>query len=292
MNAEIYSPPYLFSADGSLAPRPRITSNPLQVNYAQELVIGIDTDTPIDRVHVIKLSSVTHSQNQEQRLVPLDFSESNGSLSVTFPSSRYVAPPGHYLLYAVDELGVPSVGEILRIGHPQPKVGETVRHNLSAGAAESFVYELPTGIFRVGLENGQGTSISFGATPKATDTQQVACEPVVVDGVSVCEFSVPTAGQWYLSIQASTATSYVFSTDLQATSAPPVTVPVSPPAPNPGPAPSPDPVSPPVGSDLPVIDAAGEKVTVGAFSWVFNAFLCGLIVLVRTRSIGILRPRR
>src|SRR5205823_11653281 len=38
-NAEIFSPPYLFQADGSLAPRPSIDAAPAQTSYGAPMVI-------------------------------------------------------------------------------------------------------------------------------------------------------------------------------------------------------------------------------------------------------------
>jgi len=71
----------------------------------------------IAKVTFIRLSSVTHSFNQQQRLNTLTFSASGStSLSVTAPASANLAPPGYYLLFIVKNDGTPSVGLIVRIG--------------------------------------------------------------------------------------------------------------------------------------------------------------------------------
>jgi galactose oxidase len=66
-------------------------------------------------VTFIRLGSVTHAFDQGTRLVPLNFSQASGGLSVTFPTSRTAAPPGPYMLFLVNGNGVPSVGRIMRL---------------------------------------------------------------------------------------------------------------------------------------------------------------------------------
>ncbi len=305
MNSEIYSPPYLFAPDGSLAVRPRLSSVPDQVNYAQSVVMGVSDANSIDRMHLIKLGSVTHSQNQEQRLVPLEFEKFSGAVSVTFPSSRYVAPPGHYLLYAVNNDGVPSLGATVRVGHPRPLVGETVRHDLGANSTESFEYQLSAGRFRVIVDNINPVTLMFGQSPaRSVGNENLSiCEPVVANGQSVCEFTVPSSGIWYLSQQTTQRVSYQFST--QAIPVASGLTPYEPPSEGPTGQPSeqapstPAPVTPSVpegnNAESPVVvgspapDIPVQSVTVGAFSWYGMAVLWGMLVLGRRYSVGILQ---
>ena len=62
-NGEIYSPPYLFNSDGSLAERPSISGAPDSVGYDHKFTVDIDSNLPIEKVHLIKLGTVTHHQN-------------------------------------------------------------------------------------------------------------------------------------------------------------------------------------------------------------------------------------
>jgi hypothetical protein len=114
-SAEIFSPPYLFNRDGTLATRPTITDAPVSVNYGQVFTIGTPNAASITRVTWIRLSSVTHSFNQNQRMNRLSFSATGTGLTVVAPSSGNRAPPGHYMLFIVDSNGVPSQGKIIRI---------------------------------------------------------------------------------------------------------------------------------------------------------------------------------
>jgi hypothetical protein len=85
------------------------------VNYGQVFTIGTPNAASITRVTWIRLSSVTHSFNQNQRMNRLSFSATGTGLTVVAPSSGNRAPPGHYMLFIVDSNGVPSQGKIIRI---------------------------------------------------------------------------------------------------------------------------------------------------------------------------------
>src|SRR5215217_7194535 len=80
-NAEIFSPPYLFQADGTPAPRPVIDSAPSSIGYAQTFGIATANAGAIAKVALIRLGAVTHSDNMEQRYVPLSFTAGASSLT-------------------------------------------------------------------------------------------------------------------------------------------------------------------------------------------------------------------
>jgi hypothetical protein len=116
-NAEIYTPPYLFNLDGSLASRPVITSAPSNVAYGQPFLVQTPHASRITRVTWVRLSSVTHSFNQNQRFNELKFEQIGGLavLSVQAPSNPNLCPPGYYMLFIINGAGVPSVAAIIRI---------------------------------------------------------------------------------------------------------------------------------------------------------------------------------
>ena len=114
--AEILSPPYLFNLDGTLAARPAISSAPATVGYGQTFSVATPNAAAIAKVTWIRLSTVTHANNMNQRLNYLAFTAPNAStLSVTAPASSSLAPPGHYMLFILNGNGVPSVATIIRI---------------------------------------------------------------------------------------------------------------------------------------------------------------------------------
>ena len=117
-NAQVFSPPYLFADDGSPAPRPTITSAPGAVGFDERFAIATPDPASIDDAALVRLGAVTHSVNMEQRYVPLEFRASAGGLTATSPADANVAPPGYYMLFLIDDQGVPSVASMIRMKVP------------------------------------------------------------------------------------------------------------------------------------------------------------------------------
>jgi hypothetical protein len=118
-NAEIFSPPYLFKTDGSgqLATRPQISSAPSSINLNQVFNIDTPQASGINKVSLVRLSSVTHSTNMEERFIPLSFTRGSGVIQATASSNANIAPPGYYMLFIVDDAGVPSVAKIVFVSN-------------------------------------------------------------------------------------------------------------------------------------------------------------------------------
>jgi hypothetical protein len=126
-SAELYSPPYLFKGA-----RPTITSAPNSVPYgtATFTVNSPDVDN-IASVSLIALASVTHSIDMNQFYTELSFTKGNGQLSITAPQNGDQVPAGYYMLFIVNNTGVPSVSRIIKIGSaavlppppPSPTIG-------------------------------------------------------------------------------------------------------------------------------------------------------------------------
>lgn len=111
LSAEIFSPPYLFRG-----PRPSIDKAPDAVVYGQEFFVATAGAPRIVRATLVRLGSVTHGFDQNQRFLELSLRRAAGGLMLTAPVSANTAPPGHYLLFILDGKGVPSVARTLRIG--------------------------------------------------------------------------------------------------------------------------------------------------------------------------------
>ncbi len=112
-NAELFSPPYLSNPISSV--RPVLTSAPAIVGYGQNFTVATPDAASITRVTLVRLTSVTHSFNQNQRFLELGFaSGGSGALTVTAPVNAN-CPPGQYLLFLLNDLGVPSVGRVITI---------------------------------------------------------------------------------------------------------------------------------------------------------------------------------
>lgn len=109
-NAQVFSPPYLFKGT-----RPAITSAPSVIDYGATFDVGTSNPSQIDHVNWVRLCSVTHSIDMNQRFVRLNFNVSAGMLNVTAPATSKECPPGHYMMFLVNNQGVPSVAKIVRI---------------------------------------------------------------------------------------------------------------------------------------------------------------------------------
>jgi hypothetical protein len=114
---EIYSPPYLFDANGGLAPRPEIISGPNSARHGEEILLHVRSGNGVARLSLIRQSSTTHQINSDQRCIGLLFRENGeGGLVASLPNSGGIAPPGYYMLFVVDSEGVPSTAHWLRVG--------------------------------------------------------------------------------------------------------------------------------------------------------------------------------
>jgi len=120
---QIFTPPYLFTDNGSLAARPNVrrvqgsvpTDVPIELSYGTSINIVMTDSTSIREVTFIRLSSVTHSFNMNQRISHHPVSQFGPNLSLTAPANSNVAPPGHYFMFVISSSGVPSVAKIVRI---------------------------------------------------------------------------------------------------------------------------------------------------------------------------------
>jgi len=117
LNAEIYTPPYLYKQDwtATLATRPVITSAPQTASWGTRISVGINT-AGVSRVTLVKTGSATHTVDFDQRFLPLTHTASGTQLSVTMPANANVAPPGYYMLFVFNSAGVPSVAKIIKLG--------------------------------------------------------------------------------------------------------------------------------------------------------------------------------
>ncbi len=115
---EAFSPPYLFKG-----PRPTLSGVPSTIGYGQTLPVQSPEAASIAKVTLIRITSVTHAFNENQRLSVLSSKPGppgSGTLEITAPANPNLAPPGHYLLFIVDGNGVPSVGRIVQLAASAP----------------------------------------------------------------------------------------------------------------------------------------------------------------------------
>ena len=113
---EIFTPPYLCKGRA----RPQISSAPQAVVYGQTFIVQSPQATAIlqsGRATLVRLSSVTHSFNMNQRFLELTRTAGPAAnqLALTVPGSPNECPPGHYMLFLLDGNGTPSYASIVAI---------------------------------------------------------------------------------------------------------------------------------------------------------------------------------
>lgn len=112
MRLEVFSPPYLFRG-----PRPVITSAPGVCTYGQTISIKSIQAANIRWASLVRNGVTTHSFDGGQRLVDLEIkNRAGGVVSATVPANPNLTPPGWYMLFLVDNDGVPSVASWIRVG--------------------------------------------------------------------------------------------------------------------------------------------------------------------------------
>lgn len=108
--AEVFSPPYLFKGA-----RPTIGSAPGVVAPGSSFFVATPDASRVTKVTLIALGSVTHAFDENQRLLTLGFTRGSTGLTLTAPANNNLAPPGYYMLFLVNDAGVPSIGQMVRI---------------------------------------------------------------------------------------------------------------------------------------------------------------------------------
>ena len=113
-DGQIFSPPYLFNADGTARQRPVITTAPLKAATGSTITVTTNSATP--GFALIRMSAVTHSVNNDQRRIPLTPATVSGTTyTLRLPVSKGTLPPGNYMLFALNAQGTPSVAKIINI---------------------------------------------------------------------------------------------------------------------------------------------------------------------------------
>ncbi|WP_307073320.1 galactose oxidase-like domain-containing protein [Arthrobacter pascens] len=135
LDGEIFTPPYLLNADGSARTRPTIVTAP--ATAAAGGTIAVTTGAPVTKFSLMRMSTVTHSVNTDQRRIPLTATSVSGNTaSLKLPADPGVLVPGKYLLFAMDGNGVPSVASTIQIGSQhQASSAITARSSTTANAS-------------------------------------------------------------------------------------------------------------------------------------------------------------
>jgi galactose oxidase len=114
LDGEYFEPPFLFNADGSYAKRPVIsglTTQPVKAGGSLRF-----RATDLASVALVRMGSVTHSVNSDQRRVPLsDVKRSGDDYVVALPKDSGILLPGFYYLFVMSATGTPSMGMTVQV---------------------------------------------------------------------------------------------------------------------------------------------------------------------------------
>ncbi|MDP9339588.1 MAG: choice-of-anchor D domain-containing protein [Acidobacteriota bacterium] len=193
-HVEIYTPPYLYQPNGTPATRPSITSvTPGVVGYGTAFTVQTPDAANIASVVLMKSGSVTHAFDMDQRMVGLAFTADIGVLNVSGPPDGNTAPPGYYMLFLLNNAGVPSVAQFVQISTAPadiPPAGSITSPatdvSIITGQAVTFA---GTATANTGTIAGYSWSIR-GGVPATSAVQNPGAVTFSVPGVYQAAFTV------------------------------------------------------------------------------------------------------
>ena len=92
-----------------------ITSAASEVDYEDYFEIETQEADSIEKVVLVRPMSVTHHTDAGQRRVELNFSKYDYTLRARAPTYPQVAPQGYYMLFILNDRGVPSEAKFIRL---------------------------------------------------------------------------------------------------------------------------------------------------------------------------------
>lgn len=112
-DGQVFSPPYLFNGN-ALATRPTVVSDQGIADTGTE--VDVTTSGNIAYFSFIRMSATTHAMNTDSRFYKPQF-QANGAnkYKVSIHENPNVATPGYWMLFAVDNNGVPSKAQVIKI---------------------------------------------------------------------------------------------------------------------------------------------------------------------------------
>src|SRR3984893_16729171 len=173
---EIYKPAYLFTRDVNnnvvAATRPTIASAPSGINWNTQFAVSTPDAANISSAVLMRPGSSTHAFDMDARLVGVTFTPGAGVLTLTGPPNSNIAPRGYYMLFLINDQGVPSVAKFVLLNGagaapPNPTGASPSTGSTSGGTSGTIT----------------GTGFAVGATVKFGGTS--ATNVTVVNSTSI-----------------------------------------------------------------------------------------------------------
>jgi galactose oxidase len=174
-DAQLFSPPYLFRGA-----RPVITKAPAAVTYGSSFDVETPAPNEISEVTWIRLPSVTHSFDQNQRINFLTFQRGPNKITVNAPPNGNVCPPGHHMLFLLNEKKVPSIAVIVQITAGTGPAAASKKTALAMADAAPAANVLPLKLLK------QKSSLELDAEIQAQEKHP----PIVVGVTPTCPYGI------------------------------------------------------------------------------------------------------
>ena len=127
--AEIYKPPYLFRGAAPAISSVATSTGATNPTSGAPIIgfngsFGVNTqNTNIASAALAAPAAVTHGVDMNQRMLELPVDQRTGCVSVTAPDNRNAAPPGYYMLFLINDQGVPSKAQWVKLQEGGPLGG-------------------------------------------------------------------------------------------------------------------------------------------------------------------------
>ncbi len=122
-HGEIYEPAYLFDGNAR-APRPVVKGGPSAVRWGDTFGVQVAevAGRPIERVTLVAPAAVTHAVDMNRKFAELKVVDRvpGKGVNLEAPAGADLAPPGWYMLFAIDAAGTPAVAHWVQIRDDAP----------------------------------------------------------------------------------------------------------------------------------------------------------------------------
>lgn len=113
-DAQLYTPPSLYSSNGQPATRPVLSSAPDSVTLGS--VFGVNATPGLHRFAMIRMMATTHGLSTDQRFLNIPFSEKTpGDYRLVAHPNANVMVPGYWMLFGLDANGSYSKASIIHV---------------------------------------------------------------------------------------------------------------------------------------------------------------------------------
>jgi len=113
-NGQIFTPPYLFNADGSSATRPSIDVGPGVIRSGEAFTVTTSAD--VSKFSLLRMGSTTHAVNTDARFHWVDAQKNaDGQFTLSAHENPNVLIPGYWMMFALNDAGVPSEAHVVKV---------------------------------------------------------------------------------------------------------------------------------------------------------------------------------